>query len=182
MLALKQPADTRPSIFLIGMMGSGKSTVGPRLAEQLGLTYVDLDREIATKLGRSITMVFEQQGEATFRLEEARCLAYFAQHGGQVIDCGGGIVMDVENRALLKANDTIFLKASIGTLVTRIENISHRPMLSAELTLEQQITELVTQREQFYMQCSRLQIETDGLTPDQVVAEIRKLAAPGELS
>jgi shikimate kinase len=164
------------------MMGSGKSTVGPQLADRLGQTYIDLDREIATMLGRSITMVFEQQGEADFRLEEARCLAYFAQHTGQVIDCGGGIVMDEENRALLKANNTIFLNASIETLVTRLDNVSNRPMLTANLTLEQQITELVAQRLPLYIMCSQLQIETDTLTPDQVVAEICKQIAPDGLS
>ncbi|MFC1482074.1 shikimate kinase [Candidatus Neomarinimicrobiota bacterium] len=178
---MKASEDTRPSIFLIGMMGSGKSTVGPSLADQLGFTYVDLDREIATLLGRSITMVFEQQGETTFRREEARCLAYFAQYTGQVIDCGGGIVLDEDNRALLKTNNTIFLNASIDTLVTRLANVSNRPVLNLDLSLEQQITELVVERMPLYMQCSRQQIETDKLTPEGVVAEICKFIVPGEL-
>ena len=160
-------------------MGSGKSTVAPRLAEKLDFTYIDLDREIATILGRSITMVFEQQGESTFRQEEARCLAYFAQRRGQVIDCGGGIVLDEQNRRLLKENNAIFLKATNTTLAARLAHVSNRPVLNAEITLEQQITDLADQRMPKYNQCSKLQLETDDLTPDQVVAEICNLLEPG---
>lgn len=175
---VKQQVNAQPNILLIGMMGSGKSTVGPRLAAQLGLGYIDLDKEIAIRLGRSITMVFEQQGEASFRLEESKCLAYFAQHSGQVIDCGGGVVLDAGNRTLLAAHNTIFLSATKATLLERLSNISDRPMLAANISIEQQIHDLLDQRNLLYKQCARTQIMTDGLKPDEVVAEICQVIAP----
>ena len=152
------------------------------LADELGLEYIDLDRKIATRLGRSITMVFEQQGEATFRQEEAKCLAYFAGQTGQVIDCGGGIVLNEDNRTLLKANRTILLTASSATLVARLAYVSNRPLLSAKLSRKEQLANLDEQRTPLYEQCSPIHINTDDMTPEAVVAKICELIGPGEPS
>ena len=101
--------DGPANICLVGLMGSGKSTVAPLLAHRLGREHIDLDKEIALRLGRTIMMIFADQGEESFRREEQVVLQYFCNRDGLVIDCGGGVVLVAGNRSRLKDHFTVYL-------------------------------------------------------------------------
>src|SRR5258708_15034138 len=106
-------ARPRSSIFLIGMMGAGKSTVGRLLAASSGLEFVDCDRELEHRAGPSIANIFELEGEAGFRLREAQLLDELTRRPGVVLATGGGAVLTADNRALLRARGlAIYLQAS----------------------------------------------------------------------
>src|SRR6185436_9960356 len=95
------------NIFLVGMMGAGKTSVGKLLARRLGKTFHDCDHEIERATGVRIPVIFEIEGEAGFRARERRMLAELVRRFGVVVATGGGAVLADENRALLKANGTV---------------------------------------------------------------------------
>ena len=120
------------SIALIGLMGAGKTTVGRRLAAQLGLPFRDSDIEIETASRMTIPELFEAYGEPEFRALEARVVARLASEGPQVMATGGGAYMRGETRDLLKISAvTVWLKADIDTLMARVARRSNRPLLQA---------------------------------------------------
>jgi shikimate kinase len=108
-------------VYLVGMPGSGKSTVGAELAGRLGVPFVDLDVEIARRAGRSITEIFEADGEAGFRALEAKELLDASTHDPAVIACGGGVVLEPANRITLRNTGTcVFLDVPIDVLAARV--------------------------------------------------------------
>ncbi len=122
----------RRSIVLIGLMGAGKTTVGRRLASQLGMSFRDTDVEIETASRMTIPELFKAYGEPEFRALEARVVARLASEGPQVIATGGGAYMRGETRDLLKTSAvTVWLKADIDTLMARVARRSNRPLLQA---------------------------------------------------
>ncbi|HZT06690.1 MAG TPA: 3-dehydroquinate synthase [Chloroflexota bacterium] len=119
-------------MFLIGLSGSGKSTVGPLLARQLALPFVDLDATIARTAGKSIPEIFRDEGEATFRELERAALARICARPASVVATGGGLPVDARNReAMRRAGDVIWLDAPISTLVERLSRAEDhgRPLL-----------------------------------------------------
>lgn len=123
------PQPDRP-IVLVGLMGAGKSTVGKRLARRLGLDFVDSDAEIEQAAGRSISEIFEQFGEDSFRDGERRVLARLIDDVPRVIATGGGAFINAETRALiLERCIAIWLDADIETLAERVGRRDHRPLL-----------------------------------------------------
>ena len=117
------------TIFLIGMMGSGKSTIGARLAELLALPFVDTDAAIEKAEGRSVQQIFEQEGEGYFREKEQQFLQQLPQQAG-VVACGGGLPCFFNNMELLTAKGTvIYLEALPGLLYDRIKGDKQRPKL-----------------------------------------------------
>ena len=121
---------TRP-IVLVGIMGSGKTTVGKRLAARLGWDFVDADQEIETAATMSITEMFEKYGEPHFRDGERRVIARLMEGGARVIATGGGAFIDAETRALILARGTaVWLDANLETLVSRVAKRNHRPLLT----------------------------------------------------
>jgi shikimate kinase len=135
------PADMQPeaaisaalgrrSIVLVGMMGSGKSSVGRRLAARIGIPFVDADAEIEKAAGMSITDIFAVRGEAEFRSGEARVIRRVLQGGPQVVSTGGGAFMDPETRAAIAASGiSIWLNAEFDILMKRIRRRHDRPLL-----------------------------------------------------
>ena len=122
--------------ILIGLMGSGKSSVGRRLAKRLDIPLIDLDDYIVTKAGRSIPEIFAEQGEEAFRDMESEALREVLGKPA-VVATGGGVVMREENRELLKAHPpVIWLKASPEFLADRIDGDSNRPLIAAGETLK----------------------------------------------
>jgi shikimate kinase/3-dehydroquinate synthase len=93
-------------IFLVGMMGSGKSTIGKRVSEVLDLQFIDMDEEIERREGRSVRRIFEEDGEEYFRLKEKELLRELVERDNVVVATGGGVVIDPENRELLKKEKT----------------------------------------------------------------------------
>ncbi len=120
----------RRSIVLIGMMGSGKSSVGRRLAVKIGIPFVDADAEIEKAAGMSISDIFAERGEAEFRSGEVRVIRRLLQSGPQVLSTGGGAFMDPDTRAAIAANGiSIWLNAEFDVLMKRIRRRHDRPLL-----------------------------------------------------
>ncbi|MFC0284665.1 shikimate kinase [Camelimonas abortus] len=120
------------SLVLVGLMGSGKSTVGRRLAARLELPFVDSDAEIEKAAGKTIPEIFATHGEAFFRDGERRVIARLLAEGGQVLATGGGAFMDPGTRALVRARGvSVWLKADLDVLMKRVRKRGGRPLLQA---------------------------------------------------
>ncbi len=118
------------NIFLVGLMGAGKTTLGRLLAKRLEKIFVDSDHEIEARTGVGIPTIFEIEGEEGFRRREAQVIAELATRRGQVLATGGGVVIRPENRAQLKANGyVVYLHALPETLYERLRNDRSRPLL-----------------------------------------------------
>jgi shikimate kinase len=120
----------RRSIVLVGMMGSGKSSIGRRLAARIGIPFADADAEIEKAAGMSISDIFAERGEAEFRSGEARVIRRLLQGGPQVLSTGGGAFMDGDTRAAIAASGiSIWLNAQFDVLMKRIRRRHDRPLL-----------------------------------------------------
>ncbi len=121
------------SIVLVGLMGAGKTSIGRRLAEKLGLPFVDADHEIVAAAGKSIPDIFAEHGEAHFRDGERKVIARLLENGKQVLATGGGAFMNEETRAGIKHHGvSIWLKADVETLLERVAKRGGRPLLEGE--------------------------------------------------
>lgn len=117
-------------IVLVGLMGAGKSSVGRRLAEKLGMGFVDADQEIELAAGQSIPEIFAQHGEAYFREGERRVISRLLGNGAQVLATGGGAYINEETRAQIqKLGVSVWLKASLPLLMMRVSKRQDRPLL-----------------------------------------------------
>ncbi len=115
------------------MPGSGKSTIGKRLAARLGCPFVDADRELESRCGVTIATMFEIEGEQGFRDREARLLAELCEEKGQVVATGGGVILRPENRALLRGQPrVVYLQASVAELWSRLRHDRKRPLLQGK--------------------------------------------------
>jgi len=150
---MAKESNHQVSPILIGLMGSGKSSIGRRLAKHFGISLIDLDDCIVEKAGRSIPEIFTEQGEEGFRDLESEALREVLGKPA-VIATGGGAILREENRALLKRYPpVIWLKASPEFLAKRIDGDSNRPLIAAGETLKklQQQAEI---RYPLYEQCA----------------------------
>jgi len=130
-LTSSQPLPIPPrSIVLVGLMGAGKSAIGKRLAQKLGLPFVDADHEIEQAAGCSIEEFFTRHGEAAFREGERRVMARLLDQPRQVLATGGGAFMDPATRALVRAKGiSVWLRADLPVLLDRVQRRSNRPLL-----------------------------------------------------
>ena len=158
-------------IALTGFMGSGKTTVGKVLADFLGCPFMDLDDLVVKKAGKSIPDIFAQDGEPAFRLLEAQVLRKTVEKYAEstaVLALGGGAVLAPSSAALLHEKTVcIYLRASLETLLTRLEGeTAGRPLADASLA------DRLAAREPIYEETAHVVIDTDGLSPDEVADEI----------
>lgn len=131
-------------------MGAGKSTIGRRVAELVGLPFFDLDHEIEVHCGAEIPLIFELEGEAGFRQRETTILAELSQRRGIALATGGGAVIAPENRAVLKANGfVVYLETTIDEQLERLSRDRKRPLLAAPDRRER-LSTLAAQREALY--------------------------------
>lgn len=157
--------------ILIGFMGSGKTTIGRLLAQQLETTHADLDELIVKRAGRPITEIFAQQGEAQFRtLEQATLQAALKRPG--ILSTGGGTATVAANVQTLRASSTpvIWLAASDETILTRVASDTGRPLVNSLDT--QALFDLKRSRATSYAQAADLVVNTDDRTPNQICQEI----------
>lgn len=161
-------------IFLVGMMGAGKSTVGKCLAERLGMDFVDLDEELEHRCGVSIPFIFREEGEEGFRRRESALIEEFTRAKGLVVATGGGAVTQEKNRTLLKNAPifTVHLKVSAEQCYRRTKN-SDRPLLQCENPLEK-ITLLLESRNPLYGEVASLTVDTDGKASKRVAEELNQ--------
>ncbi len=158
-------------IVLVGLMGSGKSTVGQRLAGMLGLPFTDSDREIEQAAARTVSEIFAEFGEPYFRDGERRVIARLIESGSGVIATGGGAFVDAETRALvLERAIAVWLDADIETLVARTARRDSRPLLKNGDPRET-LTRLHRERAPCYAQ-AQIRIETDELPHHRTALKI----------
>ena len=120
-------------VGLIGVNGAGKSSIGKRLANRLGVSFVDADTEIESAAGMTIPEIFEQHGEQYFRDGEARVIARLLDNGPQVLATGGGAVMTQRTRDLIHIKGiSVWLKADLDVLMKRVSKRDHRPLLKED--------------------------------------------------
>jgi shikimate kinase len=146
-------------IFLIGYMGSGKTTVGKLLAEKLGYSFVDMDAHIEEKYFKSVSEIFSQLGEQEFRILEKKCLHEVAEFESVVISTGGGAPCFFDNMDFMNVHGlTVYLKLSAKELTNRLEHSrdGKRPLLAGKKgeDLVQFISEGLSKREPFYNQAT----------------------------
>jgi len=155
-------------LWLIGMMGTGKTTVGGLVAEQLRRPFVDLDTEIMVTTGRTIPEIFEE-GESVFRVAEATALAAASLRDPSVIATGGGAVLVRENLEIMRTTGvTILLTASIDTIMDRIALGSERPLAQSR----DAISAIADRRGAVYREAADHTVVTDGKDPHAVAEEV----------
>ena len=159
-------------IVLVGMMGAGKSTVGRRLAKQLGWRFFDSDSQVMAETGRTVPELFAERGEAAFRAEEARVLAE-ALSGPEpvVVSAAGGVVLSESNRKLLTQSGTVvWLRADPQTLARRVGTGEGRPLLGDDPAAA--LVDLYEVRRPLYESVASVVVDVDGLSPHQVVDRV----------
>ena len=166
----------KPSnIFLIGLMGTGKTTVGRQLARKLKMDFYDSDRVIEERTGADIPLIFEKEGEAGFRKREAAVIDELTQKRNIILATGGGAVLNPENRNHLINRGTVFyLKSSLKTLIERTGKDKNRPLLQAEEPAEVILQRLLDQRGPLYEETAEYIIETANNSIHSVIQAIIK--------
>ena len=160
------------NIYLIGMMGSGKSVTGKKLAEFMGLAFVDLDDRIEKKHGRTIADIFQNQGEAFFRREESLLLKEAAKAGRQVIATGGGVILDPSNVESMKKNGrVVYLETSGEMLWQRVREKKGRPLLNGG-DPRASLFDILGKRRSLYEKAADCRVATDGQTAEAVARKI----------
>jgi shikimate kinase len=165
-------ADVPARLLLVGMMGSGKTTVGRRLAGLLGWAYLDSDAQVVADTGRTVPAIFAEDGEAAFRREETRVLEEaLAGREPVVVSVAGGAVLAEGNRALLARSGTVvWLRARPETLAARVGSGEGRPLLDRDPAGT--LAALDAVRRPFYASLADVVVDVDELTVDQVVDQV----------
>lgn len=123
----------RRNVFLIGPMGSGKTSIGKKLAKLLSLEFVDCDHELESQTGASINLIFDVEGEQGFRERETRMLEQLTGKTGVLLSTGGGAVCNQQNRQMLQSRGyVVYLKTSVANQIKRLSQDKSRPLLQAE--------------------------------------------------
>jgi shikimate kinase len=160
------------NLVLVGFMGSGKSSVGRRVARILSLPFVDLDQKIEEFAGMTVMEMFARHGEAEFRRLEARAVADALAQGGRVVALGGGAVMDSGSwRLIRKGNLVVRLHATPRATLRRLRGGAGRPLAASR----EQLMRLLTSREPRYAEATH-QVDTTGRSGERVAAYVARLA------
>jgi shikimate kinase len=164
------------SIVLVGMPGSGKTSIGRRLAQQLGLEFVDADHEIEVSASMSIADIFSKYGEPYFRAGEARVIARLLDKGSQIIATGGGAFVNPETRTLVRARAlSVWLKADVDLLLRRVKRKNDRPLLHVA-DPEAVLQRLLAEREAVYAEAD-ITVTSLDVPHDAVVEALLKALA-----
>ncbi len=162
------------NIVLVGPMGSGKTSVGRRLACVLKWDFFDSDFEIVSQTGVAIDHIFDIEGEAGFRVRETKVLKDLCKIPNAVIATGGGIIVKAENRALLNNSFVVYLSSTVTQLVERTASSKSRPLLEKSKNRAQTILDLLNTRAPFYQEVADVVIDTTGKKLYAIINEIKK--------
>jgi shikimate kinase len=161
-------------VFLVGMMGAGKTTIGRQLATALGREFIDLDQAIEARCGVRVATIFDIEGEAGFRRRETAALDEFTRKTSLVLATGGGAVLAAENRAMLKARGcVVYLRAGVDELYRRVARDRNRPLLHTP-DPRQRLADLVAQRERLYAELADITLDT----ADQPISHVLQHLLP----
>jgi shikimate kinase len=168
-----------PNIFLIGMPGAGKTTVGKALAKQLALRFVDADKELVSRTGVSIATIFEIEGEPGFRAREVELISKLVLERGIVLATGGGAILDANNRKSLRQHGAVvYLQAELAELRERTRRDTKRPLLQGN-DPEEVLSALLQAREPLYNETAHIVVnasrENIGKLAQQIVDELTSL-------
>jgi shikimate kinase len=160
------------NIFLVGMMGAGKTTVGKALARRLGREFIDCDREIVERTGVPIATIFEIEGEEGFRRRESQMLAELAMRRGTVVATGGGAVLAEENRRTMRASGTVvYLRVALDHLHERTRRDTARPLL-AKGDRRATLQGLLEQRDPLYQAAADLVVDSGAQSPGTLAQRV----------
>ena len=157
-------------IYLIGPMGSGKTTIGKILSSRLKYQFFDTDEEIKKKKGMSISSIFDKQGESGFRIIESQILEELSIKSKSIISTGGGIVLMKENRVIMKNGTCIYLKIDFEEQLKRLANSDDRPLVSKNF--DGSIEKTNAAREPFFLDLADIVIDTSNLKENEVTQQI----------
>ena len=168
---------TSKNIVLVGPMGSGKTTIGRRLARELNQDFFDTDDEIIVKTGVTIDHIFDIEGEDGFRKRESKILENLSQMSNIILATGGGIVILTKNREILKnAGLVVYLFSSVEQLLRRTVKSKTRPLLENSTDKRKTITDLLKARDEYYREVASVVIDTTGKELNEVVNIIKREA------
>ena len=163
------------NIYLVGLMGAGKTTIGRLLAKHLHKTFYDTDHEIERRTGVNIPLIFEVEGEIGFRKREISIIEELSHKSNIVMATGGGAILSEENRNNLKQHGTvIYLKANVHELWQRTRNDKNRPLLQT-VDPHEKLKQLFAERDPLYTEVATFVIETEGESVGSIVHRIEQL-------
>ena len=163
------------NIFIVGSMGSGKTSIGKMLAKNNNLSFLDTDHEIIRSCGYSIPDIFEEFGEEHFRSLETEQLRKMNAIENHIISTGGGIILRDDNKKLMKdLGIIIFLDININSQIDRVKNRKNRPLLNNK-NLKDNLLSLKKIRDPIYKKISNYIIDVSGKERDQIINEIQKI-------
>jgi shikimate kinase len=166
----KKLGDFMKCIYLIGFMGSGKTTIGKELSLFLNLPVIDSDEEISRMTGKTITEIFDVEGEATFRLLESECLRDLPVEDS-IITTGGGVILQEENRNWMRKNGVVvLLAASPKEILKRLEGDKTRPLLKNDK--QTKVAKILDERMPLYLNAADIIIETSNRSVEAIVEEL----------
>ncbi len=160
------------NVFLVGFMGSGKSTIASCLVKNYGMDMIDMDQLIVEREGMSISDIFAQKGEQYFRDVETNLLIEIQGEQNKVVSCGGGVVLREENvQVMKKCGQVVLLDAKPETILERVKDDDNRPLLRGNKNV-QFIRDMMEKRQPKYEAAADLVIHTDGKSADEICKEI----------
>ena len=163
------------NIFLIGLMGSGKTTIGKLLSKKLDKLFFDSDQVIEERLGVKVPLIFEYEGESGFRQRESNVLKDLVAKKNIILATGGGVILSSKNRELLSSNGVvIYLKADYENLAKRMENDKSRPLLQGTEIIPT-LKKLFKTRDPLYTSIADYEVNTKNKKAYQIEKEIRTL-------
>jgi shikimate kinase len=161
---------TGPVAILIGPPGAGKSTVGPLLAERLGVGFLETDEQVEATAGKQVADIFIEDGEEAFRALERDAVARAVAHHEGVLGLGGGAILDPRTRELLARQRVVYLATGFAAAAKRVGMDTPRPLLIGNPRAK--LRELLEQRLPVYEELARITVTTDDRGPDEIAAEV----------
>lgn len=166
--------SSNDNIYLVGMPGAGKTTVGRQLARRLHRQFIDVDHEIEVRAGVRIADIFEAEGEASFREQEARVIADLSNQSNLIVATGGGAVLRPENCAAIKKSGlVVYLRVAPRILFDRTRYDANRPLLQVANPM-MRIEELFTQRDPIYQDVADLVMTSGGGSVSYLVTQVER--------
>ncbi|SDJ10780.1 shikimate kinase [Actinokineospora alba] len=168
-----------PVAVVVGPPGAGKTTIGTALAEALGVAFRDTDADIVETMGKSISDIFTDGGEAAFRAAEEKAVAVALREHDGVLSLGGGAVLSEQSRKLLAEHTVVFLNVGMAEGVRRTGLSTARPLL-AGVNPRAKFKELLDARLPFYREIASVEVDTDTKSPDEIVSQLATVLNRGE--
>lgn len=162
-----------PNIYLVGPMGAGKTTIGRRIAEIKGMSFVDSDHEVEKRTGVDISFIFDMEGEDGFRKREREMIAELSEQPNTVMATGGGAVLDKATRDLLSARGVVvYLETSLEQQLARTRKSNNRPLLEGSDDVEATLSNLMEERDPLYRSIADIVVVTGEQQARRLAREI----------